>query len=148
MSKASVALDAILNSIVAVDKPMPDVVRVALKRDLAKTHAGASTDEYEALFPDGPLEKAELRFVRERETGMLILRTRASEPVHERDLDLTKRGRMGGPAVNPHIPPEGTQAYTCTMSKTRTVTFTFTMQSRLLMHVVFDWIKEPPPPAK
>src|SRR5512140_524481 len=148
MSKAAADLDALLDTLCAVEKPMPDVVRTALKVDLVQTSAGASFDEYEGKLPKGPIEKAELRFVKARETGLLILRCRPTEPVLEWDLKIEKRGAVTGPQVNPDIPPEGTAAVSCALSKTRTVTFTHTMKARRLLHVTFGWVQAPPPPAK
>ena len=136
---ASRVLD-IVDAVIVLKRPLPDAVGAALQIPFPRTAPGVVFDTHEGTFADGPFATAELKFVKAHRSGALILTTRPALPVGQHELDLHRFGAEPPPAINPHIPPEGTVSYSYEFPEDAlTLAFSFTYQSKVLSKTVLSW---------
>lgn len=99
---------------------------------------------YEFKLPKGPFDHGEFRLSNDGSKALLGLWPEASKAPSEKELDLTQWGPISGIDVNPHIHPEGTDAYIYDVQGVR-VSFQFMHSSRRLRSIALEWGTPPPP---
>ena len=136
---ASRVLD-VVDRVIVLKRPLPDAVGSALQIAFPLTASGVVFDQHEGTFADGPFATALLKFVKAHRSGALILTARPEQPVGQTELDLHRFGPVPPPAINPHIPPEGTLSYSYEFPEDAlTLAFAFTYRSKVLSKTVLSW---------
>lgn len=83
-------------------------------------------------------ELCELRLDKSGERALLILNPSESSPISESTLDLGRWGEPSDIDINPHIPPEGIEAYIYEIVGVK-VSFQLTYVSRNLLTLTLEW---------
>ena len=89
-------------------------------------------------WPAARSKGGELRLSTSGDRALLSLLPREGQPLTESDLDLKPWGPATYLDINPQIPPEGTDAYSYTVSGAR-LSFQFTHVTRRLRTVTIEW---------
>lgn len=97
---------------------------------------------YEFKQSKGPFDHGEFRLSTDRSKALLSLWPDAAKAPTEKDLDLMHWGPISGIDVNPHIRPEGTDAYIYDVRGVR-VSFQLMHASRRLRSVAIEWGTSP-----
>ena len=98
---------------------------------------------YEFKPSKGPVDHGEFRLSTDGSKALLGLWPEEARAPLEKDLDLTPWGPLLGIDVNPHIRPEGTDAYIYEVHGVR-VSFQLMHASRRLRSVALEWGSSPP----
>lgn len=93
---------------------------------------------YEFRLSKGPFDHGDFRISNDGSKALLGLWPDPAKALAERELDLTHWGPISGIDVNPHIQPEGTDAYIFDVRGVR-VSFQLLHRSRQLRSVVLEW---------
>ena len=93
---------------------------------------------YEFKLSKGPFDHGEFRLSHDGSKALLGLWPKAANAPTEKDLDLAHWGPIGSIDVNPHIRPEGTDAYIFDVQGVR-VSFQLMHSSRRLRSVALEW---------
>ena len=93
---------------------------------------------YEFKQSNGPFDHGEFRLSNDGSKALLGLWPEAAKAPTEKELDLTHWGPISSIDVNPHIRPEGTDAYIFDVQGVR-VSFQLMHQSRQLRSVALEW---------
>jgi hypothetical protein len=115
----------------------------ALQTKFAQTKTNDYWTFYEFKLPKGPFDHGEFRLSNDGSKALLSLWPLPSKAPDEKDLDLKHWGPVSGIDVNPHIRPEGTDAYIYEMRGAR-VSFQLMHASRRLRSVALEWGATPP----
>jgi hypothetical protein len=97
----------------------------------------------EFKLSSGPFDHGEFRLSHDGSKALLGLWPEAAKAPSEKDLDLTHWGPISSIDVNPHIRPEGVDAYIFDVRGVR-VSFQFMHSSRRLRSVALEWGTSPP----
>ncbi|MBF8256735.1 MAG: hypothetical protein HW404_413 [Anaerolineales bacterium] len=113
-------------------------IEEALQAKLTQTNKNDFWTFYEFKLSNGPFAHGEFRLSNDGSKALLSLRTEPAKAPTEKDLDLTRWGPISGIDVNPHIRPEGIDAYIFDVQGVR-VSFQLMHSSRRLRSVALEW---------
>jgi len=113
-------------------------IEEALQAKLTQTKQNDFWTFYEFKLSKGPFDHGEFRLSHDGSKALLSLWPEAAKAPTEKDLDLTQWGPIGSIDVNPHIRPEGTDAYIFDVQGVR-VSFQLMHSSRRLRSVALEW---------
>jgi hypothetical protein len=139
MTREGDELIAKVDALVALPTPAPDAVGSILG---ATPKMGRRSELFEFVFTQGTVAASNLRFYKDVNAGILSLELRLEPGLFQKDIQLSKYGRLPPAKPNPHVQPEGVSSYTFTPLQGIKLSFQFTSKTSRLYMVVVDWARE------
>jgi hypothetical protein len=131
-------VDEIVDRVLATIRVEPGELGKALGIRFVKRDGGLPPMEYfDGQMMEGPFTTANLRLDRRDGSAFLVL-GESREPIMEASVAHRRFEPRALTDINPRVPPEGTEAPTYDVGGIR-IAFEFTMFSRNLLLVSFDW---------
>jgi len=132
------SINQVVDGLVRMDSLEVPRIEEALQAKLTQTNKNDYWTFYEFKLSNSPFALGEFRLSNDGSKALLSLRTEPAQAPTEKDLDLARWGPISGIDVNPHIRPEGTDAYIFDVQGVR-VSFQLLHSSRRLRSIALEW---------